>query len=89
MNNDNFAPRTPPRNALVERRRHVLRKQPRIKVGDFVNFHHISNGRLGSGQVLRKSGLKFPKFPGENTWIVNNGAKSWSVPVSRIISVNW
>ena len=88
MNNNNMAPRTPIRNALAERKRNVLKRHPRIKVGDFINFYHISNGRMGSGQVLRKSGIKLPKFPGQNLWMVNNGVKTWSVPVSKIISVN-
>lgn len=85
---ENFAPRTPPRNALKERTRYVLQRQARVKAGDFVNFHHISNGKIGSGQVLRKVGMQLPKFPGENVWVVNNGAKVWAVPVSRIFAIN-
>ena len=89
MNNNNYlAPGTPIRNALKERTRKVLKRHPRIKVGNAVNFYHISNGRMGSGIVLRKSNATLARFPGENLWVVDNGNKRFAVPVSRIVSVN-
>jgi hypothetical protein len=87
MNNNNM-PRTPIRNALKERSRHVLRKHPKIKVGEAVEIYHVSNGRMVAGIVLRKSAISLPKYPGQNHWVIDNGAQRYTVPFSRIYKVD-